>query len=183
MPKSEAPFECGGLRYRRCAVAVVFNQCGQVLLGERLRKPDNWQFPQGGVDRGETAADAAARELYEEVGIEGLELVLSLPEAEECCYRAGGWLKGAGFDGQVLLFSLFYLPGCPDPEQLCDLGGKGGEQPEFSAIKWASLEEAIDGVWGPKQQPYAYLHRLASDRMLEFLASHADSDEVGEHLQ
>lgn len=37
-------------------------------------KPPWWEIPGGGVDPGETSAQAAAREIYEETGIEGAEM-------------------------------------------------------------------------------------------------------------
>ena len=52
------------------AIAVVLHQ-GKVLLVRRKNPPDAglWGFPGGHVDAGETALDAAARELAEETGV------------------------------------------------------------------------------------------------------------------
>ncbi|EGE45243.1 NUDIX domain-containing protein [Streptomyces sp. SID4928] len=50
-------------------VAVAVNDAGQVLM---IRKTDNdlWALPGGGVDIGESVADAAVRETKEETGID-----------------------------------------------------------------------------------------------------------------
>ena len=40
----------------------------RIFVGRRARQPDAWQMPQGGIDEGETAVEAACRELWEEVG-------------------------------------------------------------------------------------------------------------------
>ena len=55
---------------RLAALAVVIRD-GRVLLVRRRNDPDAglWGFPGGHVDLGETALDAAARELREETGV------------------------------------------------------------------------------------------------------------------
>lgn len=52
------------------AIAVVVHD-GHVLLARRKKQPDAglWGFPGGHVDWGETALDAAVRELAEETGV------------------------------------------------------------------------------------------------------------------
>ncbi|MBU2259383.1 NUDIX domain-containing protein [Patescibacteria group bacterium] len=59
--------------YRACASIVVLKKEGdsfKVLLLHKPRKKDAWQLPQGGVDPGETHAQAAVRELKEEAGLD-----------------------------------------------------------------------------------------------------------------
>ena len=55
--------------YRPNVGIVICNRKGQVLWARRIRQ-NSWQFPQGGVDYGETPEDAMYRELYEELGLE-----------------------------------------------------------------------------------------------------------------
>ena len=47
---------------------VICNRKGQVLWARRIRQ-HSWQFPQGGLDEGESPEDAMYRELYEELGL------------------------------------------------------------------------------------------------------------------
>lgn len=47
---------------------ILANTQGQVLWAKRIGH-DSWQFPQGGIDYGETPLDAMYRELHEEVGL------------------------------------------------------------------------------------------------------------------
>jgi len=54
--------------YRLNVGLVVINNKGELLLCKR-KNINSWQFPQGGIDFGESPLKAAKRELYEEVGI------------------------------------------------------------------------------------------------------------------
>ena len=54
--------------YRLNVGLIIINDKGKLLLCKR-KKTTNWQFPQGGIDNGETPLKAAKRELFEEVGI------------------------------------------------------------------------------------------------------------------
>lgn len=58
--------------YRPNVGVALFNAQGRVFLGRRVRMrgPYNWQMPQGGIDEGEDAYDAALRELGEETGVQ-----------------------------------------------------------------------------------------------------------------
>ena len=60
---------------RTAARVVVLDQHGHVLLLEARDPADAskgqwWEIPGGGIEKGETSAEAALRELYEETGIE-----------------------------------------------------------------------------------------------------------------
>ena len=64
---------------RRVARVVVLDPAGRALLlrssdpVERA-KPPWWELPGGGIERRESTADAARRELLEETGITGVEM-------------------------------------------------------------------------------------------------------------
>jgi putative (di)nucleoside polyphosphate hydrolase len=48
---------------------ILSNDTGKVFWARRIGQ-DAWQFPQGGIDREESAEDAMYRELREETGLE-----------------------------------------------------------------------------------------------------------------
>jgi len=63
---------------------VLVNNSGKCLWARRKGKR-GWQFPQGGVDLGETAEEAMYRELKEEIGLE--------PEDVKVLGSTDDWLK------------------------------------------------------------------------------------------
>lgn len=64
---------------------VIANDRGQVLWARRVGGRDAWQFPQGGINRGESAEEALYRELEEEVGLS--------QDAVEVLGVTRGWLR------------------------------------------------------------------------------------------
>jgi 8-oxo-dGTP pyrophosphatase MutT (NUDIX family) len=60
-------------RDRRIAVVALFDKHGRFLMQHRDDKapvsPNKWCFPGGGIEPGETAEEAAHRELWEETGL------------------------------------------------------------------------------------------------------------------
>ena len=53
----------------RANVGIILANCdGKVFWGKRIGQT-SWQFPQGGIDPGETPLEAMYRELHEETGL------------------------------------------------------------------------------------------------------------------
>ena len=71
--------------------AVVVNQRDEVLLQLR-RDSETWAPPSGGVEPGETVADTAIREVYEETGIsvEPVRVVAVLSGPDYCVIYPNG---------------------------------------------------------------------------------------------
>lgn len=63
---------------------ILANEFGQVLWAKRIGH-NAWQFPQGGIQYGETPEQALYRELREEVGL--------LPEHVQIIAQTKGWLR------------------------------------------------------------------------------------------
>jgi len=63
---------------------ILLNQKNQVFWGKRIRT-HSWQFPQGGINYGETPEQAMFRELHEEVGL--------LPDHVRIIARTRDWLR------------------------------------------------------------------------------------------
>ena len=58
------------------AGGIVLNTKGQVLVVSQ--NGDSWSLPKGHLDEGETALEAAQREIYEESGVRELQFVREL---------------------------------------------------------------------------------------------------------
>lgn len=138
------------LPLRPCAGIVLFNAKGLVWVGRRRPRwarqvhgyiEDHiWQPPQGGIDKGERASDAAFRELKEETGVTSATLVAELPEwltFELPRDLLGVALKGR-FAGQRLRWFALRFTG--DEEEI-DLKPRGRSKSEFDDWRWTTLDE------------------------------------------
>ncbi len=156
--------------YRQNACAVVFNRLGKVLLCKRRYGADqfSWQFPQGGIEPGESPAQAAQRELAEETSMVSVIEVLSLPDP--FCYDFPGEViqkfirqHGFSYDGQQQYWSLFFFTG-EDIEINLDTA-----EPEFIAWEWADITTAADRVWPVKQKMYAEATAILAPKIVSYL--------------
>jgi 8-oxo-dGTP pyrophosphatase MutT (NUDIX family) len=75
-------------RKTKSAGGVVLNARGEVLLTNQ--RGDSWSLPKGHIDPGESALEAAKREVLEETGIRELTLIKSLLTYERFRIGAGG---------------------------------------------------------------------------------------------
>ncbi len=127
-------------RYRANVGLALFSGAGHVFVGRRIngRGAFQWQMPQGGVDEGETAREAALREMDEEIGV-AAKLVEVLEETEDWLYydfppdllrRMGG-----PYLGQRQKWFALRFKGADSDVRL------DKHKPEFDAWRWAKLRE------------------------------------------
>jgi putative (di)nucleoside polyphosphate hydrolase len=64
---------------------ILCHSSGRVLWARRVGGNDAWQFPQGGINEGESPEDALYRELFEEVGLKAQDVKI--------LDATRGWLK------------------------------------------------------------------------------------------
>ncbi|MBI1186102.1 MAG: RNA pyrophosphohydrolase [Alphaproteobacteria bacterium] len=130
-------------RYRSNVGLALFHRNGLVFLGKRrgAAPPYQWQMPQGGVDRGETPAAAAVRELEEEIGV-APTLVEILEETPDWLYydfppgiRGGAGPKGRWLGQKQKWFALRFHGRDADVQL-------DKHTPEFSDWRWGTLEES-----------------------------------------
>lgn len=129
--------------YRPNVGIVILNEHNQVLWAKRVAE-DAWQFPQGGINEGESLEEAMYRELMEEVGLS--------PNHVEILGKTKDWLRydvpkkwvrrdGAiRYRGQKQIWFLLKFVG-KDSDVLLTNSNK----PEFDSWRW-------DDFWSPLKQ-------------------------------
>jgi len=132
---------------------IVTNKCGQVLWARRVGGMDAWQFPQGGIHKGETPEEALYRELNEEVGLRSA--------AVRIVDVTHGWLR---YKLPKKMVREHKLPLCIGQKQkwfLLELLGDDQEirfdqsQPaEFDGWRWVSYWYPLDQVIPFKREVY-----------------------------
>ena len=80
------------------AGGIVVNNKNQVVL-VLMKDVDAWDFPKGGIEKGEDIIDAAKREIYEEAGIKKLTLIKTLPN----------YKRRAANDNPVIIDTYMFL--------------------------------------------------------------------------
>jgi putative (di)nucleoside polyphosphate hydrolase len=132
--------------YRPNVAALIVNPVGNLLICERWTIPGAWQFPQGGVDSGESLEQALYREVREEVGLEAKHYeVIDRREGYRYLYPTharGKKLRKHGSHGQEQTYFLCHLK--PDAPQV----NVKQKQPEFRAYRWI-LPVEFDLDWLP----------------------------------
>ncbi len=123
---------------------ILLNQRSQVFWGKRIRT-HSWQFPQGGIDRGENPEQAMFRELHEEVGL--------FPQHVHVLARTRDWLRyevpdrfirrdaRGHYKGQKQIWFLLQLVGHD-----WDLNLRATDHPEFDAWRWNDYWVPLDVV-------------------------------------
>lgn len=140
------------MTYRKNAAVIVTDGNGRVLLCEREDLPGAVQTVQGGIDDGETALEAARRELHEEIGLSDGEfrIVASLPDPyrydwpKEVLARLRPTDAFTKFAGQEQYFFLAEAPS--DASFRLD-----GHAREFRRVWWGAPRELVDGAWEYKR--------------------------------
>ncbi len=129
------------------------NPRGEILICERLGTRDAWQFPQGGIDSGETPEQALVRELWEEIGVEAGDIAIVERRGPYRYLYGRGRIK-RGFHGKVQLYFLCEYTG-PDSRINVDT-----EHPEFQAFRWIQPAR-FDRRWLPEMKRTVYGQVLA----------------------
>jgi len=155
--------------YRPNVGIVLLNGHNEVFWGKRVGQ-HSWQFPQGGIQHGESPEQAMYRELHEEVGL--------LPEHVQIVGRTRDWLRydvpeeylrrqhatrvhRTAYRGQKQIWFLLRLVGLDSDIQL-----RASDHPEFDAWRWVPFWIQLDGVIDFKREVY----ELALSELARYLS-------------
>jgi putative (di)nucleoside polyphosphate hydrolase len=148
-------------KYRPCVGLCIFNQEGNVFVGERLDSKGAWQMPQGGVDEGEDITTAAMRELKEEIGTDKAEIIrihdkpLRYDIPDEVRARLP-W--GNEFIGQEQTWVALRFSGIESDIQL-----DAWDHPEFGRYQWVPLPDVPNLIVPFKIETYQEVACIFAD--------------------
>lgn len=122
-------------KFRPCVAALLQNAEGHILIAERRDFADSWQFPQGGVDPGETDRIALVREMGEELSLkEGDFTILD----EKPGYRYEFPRKHRRWGKYIGQEQTYFLCRFTAPDSAINIHTA---QPEFRSWKWIPPSE------------------------------------------
>jgi putative (di)nucleoside polyphosphate hydrolase len=163
--------------YRPNVGIILANQRNEVFWGKRVHQ-HAWQFPQGGIQAGETPLQAMYRELEEEIGLQrGHVRILGrtrewlrydVPEKWSRSRELGeapalSSAARAPYRGQKQIWFLLRMTG-----RDCDVRLRASGHPEFDAWRWNDYWVPLDAVIDFKREVYRQalieLRRFLVDR-------------------
>lgn len=149
--------------YRPNVGIILSNSKNQVFWGKRI-KQNSWQFPQGGIQHGETPEQAMYRELQEEVGLQPCHVQILGRTRDWMRYDVPQhWIKRecrTNYKGQKQIWFLLRLTG-----RDCDVCLRASSHPEFDAWRWNDYWVEMGGVIEFKRDVY----RMALNELVRFL--------------
>lgn len=158
--------------YRPNVGIIISNGKGQLMWARRYAQ-NSWQFPQGGINQGETAEQAMYRELYEEVGLRQDDVKILAVSRVWLRYklpkRMVRWDSKPLCIGQKQRWFLLELTSNDDAVNMI-----GNTKPEFDGFRWVTY-------WYPVRQVVSFKRDVYRRALKEFapyvLAQQSNNDE------
>lgn len=145
--------------YRANVGIILVNDLKQLFWARRIGQ-DAWQFPQGGIQQGETPEEAMYRELREEIGLSALDVEVIAQTDDWLYYDLPPRLVRHHTQplciGQKQKWFLLKLISCVDN---IDLDASGS--PEFDQWRWVSY-------WYPLKEVISFKRKVYKDALQHF---------------
>jgi putative (di)nucleoside polyphosphate hydrolase len=109
----------------------------EIFIAQRNDLLDIWQFPQGGIDKGEEVKEALFREMEEEIGTADAEIVAEYPEWISYDFPEKIAKKMRPYKGQTQRYFLMKLS--KNAKIKLDT-----EHPEFIDHKYVSVQDVLN---------------------------------------
>ena len=109
----------------------------EIFIAQRNDLVNIWQFPQGGIDKGEEVKEALFRELEEEIGTDQATIVAEYPEWISYDFPEKVAKKMKPYKGQTQRYFLLKLK----KDASINLAT---EHPEFIDYKFVSVEDVLN---------------------------------------
>ena len=109
----------------------------EIFIAQRNDLLDIWQFPQGGIDKGEEVEEALFRELEEEIGTDKAKIIAEYPEWISYDFPEKIAKKMKPYKGQTQRYFLMKLK----KSAVINLDT---EHPEFIDHKFVSVDDLLN---------------------------------------
>lgn len=143
-------------RYRPNVAAIILSakypeKC-EIFIASRSDIENVWQFPQGGIDDGESSKEALYRELEEEIGTRDIEIIAEYPSWVSYDFPATIAKKMYPYDGQKQKYYLVKLKKSAKVNINTEI-------PEFSEYKFVKTEKIYEYITFFKRTVYKQVLR------------------------
>ena len=124
---------------------------------KRVDIKDAWQFPQGGIDKGETPKMALFRELKEEIGTDKVEIIAEYPKWLSYDFPEDVLEKMKPYSGQIQKYFLVRLKKNAKIKLNTEI-------PEFNDYNFVSFDEIDKNVRSFKRESYLEVLNYFKDK-------------------
>lgn len=129
---------------RESAGGIIVGSDGRIALVQQHN--NSWSFPKGGLEAGESELEAARREIFEETGLQGLQLVGELGSYERYSIALDGKSENPDWGLRRRTFFLFTTT---ETEFRAD-----AHDEEITDVRWVSVDEALALLSHPKDREF-----------------------------